>query len=543
MCFVECYEVVLTDVLLLYLRVNNWILESGFCLMTVEHHAYHFQAYPLLAFVPVGKKNKRIRTIGQKVQKGMIHRVHEQVKRKVAELTPAEIKKLQLFLQKENEAVLPIPLNKEDELYSQLIKPEMFLWQSFSPMHGLPIHQEFLYNERYLTLSSEGLDNHFDEVIGDYLFCANLAEKSREQWENQIILAFQHHPFIQLARKNKEVVEAVEKMNHSPLISLLNYPEDLSFWRHRVGIVMRPYRSIPNEWLWNEDGVCTHEKNMVLYSSKRQIGYFCEKCRYGIFYNVGEDRVVLQEEVDMERARKRIATIERQFNEMVAQTPLLLEKIEDVSRISAEFKPYEPLFEEVLVQQATVSKDELSSLETPFIIKTYFQLKGVRLPEERTGSPLLWLSNIFTETIEPFKPRTPFPKLNEEVLKRVQIYLEEMKSFLQASTSDRDEYLVVKYHTMTYGDIKSVLRFVAADENSPLHLLTKVFTGKATNALRAQRLHENTAFGLLEDMEEKHVVKVIKRLEKEHLLQKLTKGYGLTEKGRQLAGIENESQN
>ena len=508
--------------------------------MTVEHHAYHFQDYPLLAFVPIGKKNKRIRTIGQKVQKGMIHRVHEQVKQKVTELTPEEIRKLQLFLQKENEAVLPIPLNKEDELYSQLIKPEMLLWQSFSPMHGLPIHQELSYKEHYLTLSSEDLDGHLDEVMQEYLFCANLAEKSREEWEHQIIKAFQQHPFIRLARKKRDIVEAVEKMNHSPLISLLNYPEDLSFWRHRVGIVMRPYRSIPSKWLWNEAGVCDHEKSMVLHSSTGQIEYCCEKCRYSIFYNVGEDRVVLQEEVDMERARKRIATIERQFNELVAQTPLLLEKIEEVSRISAEFKPYEALFEEVLAQQAAVSKDELASLETPFIIKTYIQLKGVMLPEERTGSPLLWLSNIFTETIEPFKPRNSFPKLNEEELKRVQVYLEEMKSFLQTSTCDRDEYLVVKHSTMTLGDVKSVLRFVAADENSPLHLLTKVFTGKATNALRAQRLHESDAFGLLEDMEEKHVVNVIKRLEKDDLLQKLSKGYGLTEKGWQLVGIDNE---
>ncbi|MGG1687074.1 hypothetical protein [Pseudalkalibacillus sp. NRS-1564] len=138
--------------------------------MTVEHHTYHFDAYPMFAFVPMGKKNKRIRTVGQKVQKGMIHRLHEHVKRKVGALTQEEKQKLQTFLEQENEAVLPIPLNKEDELYPHLIKPKQLLWQTFSPMHGLPIHNNSTYQEFYLQLSTEDLDRHLDRVIRDYLF-------------------------------------------------------------------------------------------------------------------------------------------------------------------------------------------------------------------------------------------------------------------------------------------------------------------------------------------------------------------------------------
>lgn len=187
--------------------------------MSVEHHAYHFEAYPLFAFVPVSKKNKRIRTLGQKVQKGIIHRIHEQVKRKVAALSSEEIRKLQAFLDDDSEAILPVPLNREDELFPQLIKPELLLWNSFSTIHGIPIHQTLAYPEQYLQLSSEKLDHHLDQVIQDYLFCAELAQKSRYKWEGEIIEAFQRHPFIQLARKKREVVGAVERMNRSPLLS------------------------------------------------------------------------------------------------------------------------------------------------------------------------------------------------------------------------------------------------------------------------------------------------------------------------------------
>ena len=51
--------------------------------MTVEQHTYHFEAYPMFAFVPMGKKNKRIRSVGQRVQKGLLHRLHDHVKRKI----------------------------------------------------------------------------------------------------------------------------------------------------------------------------------------------------------------------------------------------------------------------------------------------------------------------------------------------------------------------------------------------------------------------------------------------------------------------------
>ncbi|MFP3489709.1 hypothetical protein R0K20_19115, partial [Staphylococcus sp. SIMBA_130] len=60
--------------------------------------------------------------------------------------------------------------------------------------------------------------------------------------------------------------------------------------------------------------------------------------------------------------------------------------------------------------------------------------------------------------------------------------------------------------------------------------MSKVLTGQTTNALRIQGLHEDENHGLLNDWEEKHVVNAIKLIEKDGMLEKLSKGYALTEK-------------
>lgn len=466
------------------------------------------------------------------MQKGIIHRVHEQVKRKVAALSSEEIRKLQTFLNQDSNAVLPIPLNREDELFPQLIKPELLLWNSFSSMHGIPIHNELAYSEQYLQLSSEELDLHLDRVIQDYLFCAEIALKSRSDWEKEIVESFHRHPFIQLARKKREVVEAVEKMNRSPLISLLNTPEDLSYWRHRVGVVLRAYRSIPSGWLWGD--FCDHEKDMIFQSSKGQIEYHCEECAYSIYYQVNEKNVYLNEEVDMERARKRIVTIEHQFNEMIDKTPLLVEKIEKLANLINRVEPYKSLFDEVLKLEAHLSDEELASIEQPHLVTTYKQIRHVVLPEKRVGSPLIWLANVTTDTIEPFKPRKSLPEINETEVAHVRHYLEQLKTFQKKDLTDDDVYVEIKGQAMTYGQVKSLIAFVESNENDPLHVVIKVLTGKATNAIRAKGLNESDAFGLLEDWEEKHVVKVMKQLEKDEILVKLSKGYQLTRKAYQL---------
>lgn len=492
--------------------------------MTMEQHTYHFDTYPLFAFIPMGKKNKRIRSVGQKVQKGLLHRLHEHVKRKVDTFTEEERRKLQAFLEHDMEAILPIPLNKEDELYPHFLRPEQLIWQSFSPVHGIPIYESSTYSQSYVTLSTEELDHHLDQVLRDYLFCANLAERERGDWEKRIVDSFHRHPFVRLAEEKKEVVQAVEKINHSPLISLLNSPEDLSFWRHRVEIVMRPYRAIPNAWLWER--VCSHDKEMIFHSSAWEIEYFCESCGFAAFYDITKDQVRLKEEIDMNRAQKRIATIERQFNEMVEKTPRLVEKIEEVANAMLSFKPYEGLYDEVLALKSRIE----ATKEAPPSVSLYEQLRKVSLPEKREGSPLLWFSNVSTDTIEPFKPRTILPPVNEVELTHVRAYLDNLLSLSTHRPGDGDPYVTIKGNVLTYGEMKGVLLFISLHEQAPLHVITKVLTGQATNAIRTQGLHKDENFGVLNSWEEKHVVKAIKSMEKDGFLEKLLKGFMLTEK-------------
>ena len=142
-----------------------------------------------------------------------------------------------------------------------------------------------------------------------------------------------------------------------------------------------------------------------------------------------------------------------------------------------------------------------------------------------------------SDTIEPFKPRKRLPELNEAEITHVRRYLETLRTLQQNDYADEDVYVEIKQKPVNYGQVKSLISFVASNENDPLHVVTKVLTGQATNAIRAQGLHENNAFGMLEDWEEKHVVKVIKQLEKDELLKKLSKGYAKTDKARGLLEI------
>jgi hypothetical protein len=102
---------------------------------------------------------------------------------------------------------------------------------------------------------------------------------------------------------------------------------------------------------------------------------------------------------------------------MVEKTPRLVDKIDEVAKALSAFEPVVDLYNEVLDV-----KSRLEINEAPDTVTLYEQLRKVSLPEERGGSPLLWLSKISTDTIEPFKPRVIMPLVSEAEVTHVRAY-------------------------------------------------------------------------------------------------------------------------
>lgn len=135
---------------------------------------------------------------------------------------------IQAFFPDTNGTRLPVPIYRKEELYPHLIRPESFLWKKHSDQRGLPIEKESFYTVEYDTLSAEDLEAHVQRVMTDYAFVATLHERERDEWLESIRSAYSRHPFMELARTKQDIVQAVEFLNSSSLLGLLNSPEDVA---------------------------------------------------------------------------------------------------------------------------------------------------------------------------------------------------------------------------------------------------------------------------------------------------------------------------
>ncbi|MBA2175121.1 hypothetical protein H0266_09470 [Halobacillus locisalis] len=497
-----------------------------------ERITYQDDRYPLLALAPIGKKNKQIRSIGHKFERGLLSRLNDTIMEHIQQ-KGWDISTIRHYLNVSGEAVLPVSLQKEETVYPHLLRPEMFLWKSLPGEHGLPLKETYLYDKDFTHLSAEQLHDHVGEVLQDYLFLADISRQTREAWLKKMAEAFHKHPLIQLIHEKREVIDAVETMNQSALLSVLKYPEDISYWRHRVEIVMRPYRFMPEEWLEGQSGSCSHEKELHFHSQDRTICCYCEICDFCLYYNVDDDTVRFSEDFDVARAEKRMGTIERQFNEIAEQNTKLLEQLDQLRDLKKKLSSVSKTLDESLEVVQLIERYQQAPVDlTQYpILDMYNKLKDVRIPS-RKPSHLLWLAGVELDDIRIFKE---LPKWLEVVPKQVypmtSHLLDELNETLEeVKYDDEDVILTIKGYPLTYARTQQILDLIYYyGTDYPAHTLVQVLAGKATNKLRTLKLHETRWFGLLSDWPEKNVQKLFNQLEKQGWLMKQQKGYSVSD--------------
>ncbi|RSK27692.1 hypothetical protein EJF36_12860 [Bacillus sp. HMF5848] len=484
--------------------------------------SYTFDPYSALVFVPVGRRFKDIRSIGHKEERATLSRIQEAVANEFSARSKAELRILQHFMQT-NEPYIPVPIYKQEYLYPMLIKPEMFLWKKHSLQRGIPIQSELFYKKEIKSLSAEQLTKHVHDVVEDYLFCSQLSEHPRHDWLAFINNAYVEHPFIKLAASKENVIQAVEAMNKSSILASLKYPDDIAYWRHRVEIVLRPYREIPFDWQWQ--GVCLHEKELVIHAKTRKLTCTCHICKYHIDYVVDDNYVVLPNEVDLDQAIKRIATIESQFNDIASKNERLLKTLLLLQDIKIKLRNHTDIIDEIVTLKKSINK-----LDIPMhpLLDCYKAIKIVAFPKQQHESKLLWLSQVHIPDITILKKVEEWHKLLSfdmtDELESMRVQLQKLKA--ENEPRPTDIIIQIKNYSMTLDEIQRIIVFLQNyHQEMSLHLFTQVLKGETTNKIRGLGLHNQSVFGLLADWPVKYVTKAIMEMEKDDYIKKQNKGY------------------
>ncbi|MFC7319493.1 RQC-minor-2 family DNA-binding protein [Halobacillus campisalis] len=494
---------------------------------------YEDERYPHIILTPIGKKNKAIRSIGHKFERGVLSRLNEAVGTYVNE-KKMDLKNLHLFLNIKGQTVLPVSFLKDETLHPYFIRPEFFLWNSVSKEHGLPLKDEYLYETDFTRLSSEQLEYHVREVIDDYMFIADISSEEREEWLTRIVHSFHAHPIVLLAHEKKNVIQAVETMNQSALLSVLKYPEDVSFWRHRVEIVMRPFRALPDQWLNSRSTTCPHQKDLQFHSGQKKICCYCEVCDYQVFYFTDHDKVLLEEEFDPVKAGKRIKTIHQQFNDIADKNTDLLYQLRQLSFLKEKFIPYRNKLDEALQIAHLIKryKHDEPFVTTDTILDMYEKLNHSDLPIESFESNLIWLAHIKLADVSMVKQVEGWvDNIPEDIELALDQLLQELNERLSQVVYQEDDIIItIKDRSLDYASVQQMLDLIHYyGTDYPAHTLVQVLAGKSTNKLRRLHLHETRWFGLLSDWPEKYIQRLFKQLENQGWLMKQSKGYSISQ--------------
>ena len=468
-----------------------------------------------LIFIPLGEtgESTKFRPFGSKDDKALLSRLQEAVSIEISKKEFYELNQLTSMFGTDRPCI-PVPIVEQNHLCRNLLRAESFLFNEKSIQPGQPVMNFNFFKKELPNLNAEQLQSHIKEVVNDYLFCARISFSGKNHWLKRIKEGYQKNAFIELANSKNDIVEAVERMNKSSLLAVLKYPEDISYWRHRVGIVMRPYRAIPKEWRWK---ICSHDKKIFPHADSCTITCRCETCFFTVIYDVGKDELYLPEEVNLFQAEKRIATIERQFNQIASQNEHITENIEVLRKFKIVTGSYKETIESIIAIQNTLP-DEVDVPTHPLIM-CYKAMLQVEIPNKEHESMLLWMSDVEIPDVSLFKKIDQWQKLIEndfsKELDDLQFHLINLSKLYGPRPTDT--VVQIKKYKLTREMAEKIDQFSeAAEDIMTIHILVKMLKGQATNKIRSLHLHEVDLFGSLASWPEKYITKAMIKLKKEH---------------------------
>jgi hypothetical protein len=190
-----------------------------------ENLPVDFTGYNHLTFLPLGRKNKSIRSAGSKYTKGLLGRLNDYFERAMNELSKEDITLFQTFLYESRRGGLPVAIDKNEDVYLYFWKPTSFLWKEYNKNGGIPIHHDEFYPQDFTVLTKNELENYLGSIMKDYIFCARIHDSSRKEWIQHVNKCFFKHPLVSLYHRNAGVIEAIEQSKKSPLLFIMKNPE------------------------------------------------------------------------------------------------------------------------------------------------------------------------------------------------------------------------------------------------------------------------------------------------------------------------------
>ncbi|UZW65520.1 RQC-minor-2 family DNA-binding protein [Priestia flexa] len=261
-----------------------------------ENLSIQFEDYPQLTFIPLGRKNKTVRSLSTKKTKALLTRLNEAVLLALQTYSIDEQLLLNSFLYNNAADGFPIPIDRMETIYPHLWKPQSFLWKDYNKNRGVPIHEHEFYPEDFSNMSKEDLHSYVSKLVKEYMFCARIHDSSREEWLLHVNSRFFDHPLVSLYNRNKEAIQAMEKCEDSPLLFLMKDPEKVAHFRNRLEVGLRPFRSLPYEAFECGIKTCVKESTIQIVPDQEVLLVHCSSLDLSVTYHIIDDCVTLREE-------------------------------------------------------------------------------------------------------------------------------------------------------------------------------------------------------------------------------------------------------
>jgi hypothetical protein len=496
-----------------------------------------FEPYPALTFIPLGRKNKTVRSLGTKHIKGLLTRMNDGIEAVMNNLSEEDKRLLSAFLYENKASGFPIPIGKKDELHPSFWKPETFLWKGHNEHTGIPIHSEQFYPETFTKMSKEELTPYIEKVVNDYMFCARVHDSTRDEWLKHINKKFFEHPLISLYHEHKETIEGAEKVKRSPLLFLMKDPDQVAFWRGRVEIIMRPFRSLTYEVFHNGLTSCPHGIHLSFHSAFETIHAHCDRCHISFTYDVANNEVTLKEEFDVRLASKRIATMKRQFHEMMRQNGALLEKLKLLQQWKTNLAVYKERLDEIWDVRKQVNLYALQEKQNllPATLVFIQAILDSDIPKQEGPPSISWFAQWHVPDVSLLNEMYDASSWMKEPLleETIQHLLEnEQKRLLQTKQDLLHIPAEIGHIQLLPSQLPLLLELVdtlGKEENQQMY--SQILMGMTTSSMRQKQFDRLSAFGLFSSFKLKHLLPIFDSLQAWGLIQKEKQGFSLTSKG------------
>ncbi|MCP8970742.1 RQC-minor-2 family DNA-binding protein [Ectobacillus ponti] len=471
--------------------------------------------YQSILLLPLGRKNKSVRSFGHKQMRGMLARLDSAVGEVLLQMPEAELAAYSAF----TGGRLPVPVTREEELASFLWKPDAFLWKSFSLQRGVPQKQEQFYTKELLHLSKQELLLHVQTVIQDYVLCAHISKRSPEKFLSHIRELHSRHPLIQLYRAHESELVALSSLQKASFLFAMKPQERVAFWRERRDVMMRPFHDVPLDLqqLQLEDMKIEFQYPYVkLQFSKPQIT---------LLYQPFQEYLTFVQEINVPLAEKRVRSVIALFRELLQENDWLKKRLGHIRS------------RQQYLQEHTAAVQELRALgreacergrEMPLpLLHMVEQLEQAVVPSLDNGNQLVQLSQVHLPDITLLTRWDSFAVSFEAEWEK----LPQTRDALRRLASQPMQ-IPLSCDSRTAA---AILAFLAAASPALTSLLS-VLQGRASRMNRLHGYTDQQAFGCLQDWNEKQQLDLVKELGQQNLAIKRGGRVELTEKGIQYLG-------